>query len=851
MEATQTNTINNAHITFIAKLFYVNDELVKLVYNDVINNTYDKNNMKNVISLLNHFGNVSINLIHNQNILSDHVFTLSKPVALTIINLSSSLILRNKTDTINNMLLDTALSLFVSTRQDIEIVLNNIYSCITSYAGDIADRFSKDITNLNGFLEMRNDYYTQTAILGRTLTLISDVVKIAQLTKDNKMSKISLSIFKTMRDYAFYEKVIAHKYTLPDILKKDTQSKKETHLFGVLTNIIDKSDKSQIEAVFKLINMFNGFSYSIIDKGERNKIFLEEIDTEGKQPIIDKNVMNEFMKQIDNNIRKLFVYSSEAKYKTLTVEITDQIHMCQKISDPKVFIELYSQYLQKRLLDLQMDDSVDIDKLVTVETNLAKLLKYDTSSISSQDTYIKIMMMMNDIRGCDFVNREFRNIPVRFDGDKYPKTFQDTFDRSLTDFMIIRKNVWDGITYDTDKVERINEPDFIKYYLNMFYDFYNKYFKLTTNKAINGSDRRKIRYIYDNSITDMSYEIGEMTYLIRSNVIQASILSYIIDNPNITAEELSNKMNYKLRDMFHCINSLLLSGLIIRKIPNQDNGNTDNTNIKIQFTINPLFKSDSKIINLLEFIDNAIIEHNKACEERKQKEHEMYMNGIKNHIVEIVKVDNNISQTNIIQKLRSINNYNNVDPKIVGDALNLAILSGDIVPNQNSQNETCYSPISMSKETIPKKSFHSEEETVELTADDIKKMTVKSTNVSNCDIDNSKEKETSSNKSRSKSGSNAKSKSESESESESDDTEVYSDITDDDNNDSKTLSSVDEHINKLYEQYENLEAQLSKYPITRNMSIEQRLKVTKERSKIEAAKVELLEILEKWNKQKC
>lgn len=567
----------------------------------VINNNITS---KKIIHIISNFGDIIIRPVVRDAFTG---FYLNKLEADKILSDVINLILINQTDLINILLIDNAIRQFSCTYDDIFYVVEQLYQHISAYAKNISDTIQQDLKEkkfcIENFLQNRVDFIIRTSKLAHVLSSLWDVISL----KGGNICKI-------IADYVFYEQILNRSYEF-DTLKK--------YMFAILFETMDKTNHVHIINVFKIINTYNGFSYSLKDKNKRNDIFNIKLDEESKQIIINKKTTEEFVEQISNNILKLYTseYDNQmnieikdskedpvshneirSQYDKLINNITDSIHMCQRISDPIVFMMLYYQYLQKRLLSQSQNDT-NLDTVTEIETILAKQLR----SKDAPEIYMSIILTINDIRAIDLINTEFHNIPIRFESDKYSKEFQETYDRNKTEFIVLRKNVWNYLK-DSSKnnsvnaIDRFNEPMMIKNYLDMFNDFYEKYFKMSINKnGLNGYDCRRLKYNYSNSVVELSLEFGDQLYKLKTTLVQACILTYIIDARSISVSDLSTKLNMKLQNMTNEINTLLISKLVLRNTT--ENASIDDINIKL--SINPAFKSEFKNIDLTSYLKQA------------------------------------------------------------------------------------------------------------------------------------------------------------------------------------------------------------------------------------------------------
>ena len=491
------------------------------VVNDNINQSNDNINQSNddkiayienirIIKLLDYFGDIKYNTFNSLVIFNN--LGVDEEFAKVYIKDVINNILQGTTDKINIILIEESIRKFVSSDEGIISLINIIYETVLEYAIKCGEKIQKKIleltskstseltskstseltskstseltskstseltseltsksiseltskstsetkfTFINEFMNEKNDYYSKLSKMGIVLKLVNDYVS---LTNNNS------KLFDIIINYTYYKGILERKY----IYKDQTQ-----YIFSILIELVNKNDKNDIFNVFKIINTYKGFSYSLKDKKYRNAIFILELANEKYQKILDYDTMNEFVNYIDKDIRKLYAPNLDNKMK-LIEDITDNIYMCQRIGDIVTFMTLYHRYLQQRFLDMYIDINHNMDynvDKVSIERTIAKLLKYDTSTA---DLYIMIGYVLNDIKGIEFVNNEFRRIEINFNSGKYTEHLQQTFDVKKTNYNILRKSSWNIVS--ESNIDRIIEPENIAIYLDIFQKYYTKFF---------------------------------------------------------------------------------------------------------------------------------------------------------------------------------------------------------------------------------------------------------------------------------------------------------------------------------------------------------------------------------------
>ncbi len=528
---------------------------------------------KTILSILSQFGTVKIEATIPNTISSN--FGITKQIALDHITSTIKSMMDGKYDHVNIILVEICLKQFVTNIEDIHNLIIHIYNVLSDCTKEFVITLQKQLENtqfnLDDFLSLRTKYFVSTAKLGSAFRPLIDVTS---MRKNN--------ILKIMRDYVFYEQILNHQYLI------DGQTK---YLFSALTHIIDKNDKKSITDLFKIINTYNGFSHSVKYKKTRSLIFNPVLDSEEHKLMLSDQLLNEYSALINDDIIKLYKSSDNEEKKVLINQIIDNIYMIQRISNPKLFMEQYHKNLQLRLLNSL--DERELNHNVSIESIFVKLLKES----NFPEIYAMINFSINDVKAAELINNEFRNVTIKFQTDKYHKEFQESFDRTKIYTLVLRELSWDQTMNNRtlDHVMRINEPIMFKNYLDMFEDFYSKFFMSRMSKYA----CRDITYSYECSTVCMDLEINNKIYNLFLNFIQACVLNYIVDNENISANDLALKMNMKLATMNNDINALLLSGIITR----DKTIKADETSIT--FSVNMNFHSDQLNINIPSFLQNA------------------------------------------------------------------------------------------------------------------------------------------------------------------------------------------------------------------------------------------------------
>lgn len=402
----------------------------------------------------------------------------------------------------------------------------------------------------------------------------------------------------------------------------------EWYLFAILIDSIKQNNKYDFVNVYKIINTYNGFSYSLTDKKRRGVLFNPELDNQGQNNIISDNKLLVFVKNIDDNIKKSFSNNvSNQQKKELFNNVIDDMVICKKIANTDDFLRLYHKYLQKRLIE----NNPKLD----IEAKLLELLY-----TKNNNTNIMMEYCINDIKSTIFLNNEFKNIDIVFDSNTYSQQLQQLYNRDISTFNILRHNTW---TIDNNHA-RLCEPNLIKMHLDIFNKFYTSYFS-------NYSDR-KLLYNYDISTVDIELFINGRNYNLHMNLLHATILGHIYDNKQLSALKLAEIMNVQLKDINLEINSLIYSKIVTR------DAKYESDDIEVIFFINPDFTSEYNIINIIDVM-NSIISYNDI---KSNTLDNIIQSNIKNIITDIIihnddkSINHNILYNTLVQFMKEHKN---------------------------------------------------------------------------------------------------------------------------------------------------------------------------------------------------
>lgn len=467
---------------------------------------------------------------------------------------------------LNIILFNTCIKKYMSSEKLIFYIIKYIFDIFVHINQNTKNNvIQKDLDDgtftINSFMNVRSLYYTNSNTIKDYLNCINNYICFDEKNR----------LFQIIRDYAFFDVILNTTYTY---------NGNQSYMFSILIEYIDHNNREDILNVFKIVNIYKGFSYSVTIKEHRKTLFNSDIlDNQGLDSIIPDNVLIDYVKNIDSNIKSTVDTTlSKIKKDQVMSSIINDINMCKKIANKELFKTLYHIYLQKRLLSYTIPNTIVESKLL------------DTLS-EPYNNRINILMdfTINDCIGTTFINNEFKNIMLSFNKGVYSQEMQNAYDRNIATFYILRECAWTSI----DNIGCINVPALINIHLDIFNKYYTTYF----TKRFTRYSSRKINYNYNMSTVDIKLSINNTSYNLHMNLIQASILGHIYNNTELSDSELTSIMNIQLNEIILEIDTLIYSNIVIRK-STFTNGNIENI-----FCINLEFTSDKKDINLIEIID--------------------------------------------------------------------------------------------------------------------------------------------------------------------------------------------------------------------------------------------------------
>ena len=449
-------------------------------------------------------------------------------------------------------------------------LLNLYFNKFNKIANDVQITIQKLLQDKLNFttslINIRENYYN----IVRTLS------KNSQFILNEFIQIPSCRILNVLGEYAFYSNVIDATYIY---YKTDVELINCTNIFEIFKVIIELDLDVDFNCIAKFINQYFGFyfSFKINSCNNENHLFNKNVNLSANSIKLKyKSQVVKVIDKIDTLIRSL-KNKTIKEYPSIVREIVNILGFANNSSAPDDFIVMYSNKLQKRLLD-------NISAF-NIESELIKLFKLNNFNRTQ-------LFLLNYVIN-DFINRHaitniFNTITINFNPAHDPNDIAQ-FNKHSVKYTLLRKIAWTSI--DHQKIEYYSKlvlPTCLKLYVQAFYTFYEKYFIPTNDSNCVGIyANRKILFDYTISTVTINLKFNSNTkYSFVGTVIQTCILIYIFNNKLISAHDLATLMNIPLKFINTEINSLLCANLILKHCESNE---LSDPNMK--FSINSNFTS--------------------------------------------------------------------------------------------------------------------------------------------------------------------------------------------------------------------------------------------------------------------
>ncbi|AYV77526.1 MAG: hypothetical protein Dasosvirus5_5 [Dasosvirus sp.] len=571
---------------------------------------------------------------------------ISETIASEYISSSIKELMKGNTDTVNVLLFDLCTKHYVNTKQKIINLTNVVYNTMIDVAQNyhqlIQQLIDTDQLSIDRFAELQSEYMKNS----------SKMVSMCHLLK-NYISINGNDVFKIIKDYVFY-KIILEK---PYLVKTE-----QVMIFNILISMIGittfgSSRNKSITNVFKIINQYNGFSYSVLDRKTRSEIFSTRVDESAKAKVIDSQMMIEIVTKIDSNIRKLCQMSGESdQIKELIRQITDDVQMCQRVGDPVYFVTLYQTFLLKRLLQNNGDNKITTDvsdnkiNLGASDNKLNQSASDNKLNLSASDNKLnlgasdnklnlsapdnklnlgasdnKLNLSAPDNKLNLGVERAILKL-IRYDDAPDTRILMEFALNDIDGSKFINneyQNIaiqFDSAKYDQNMIASFNrkitnfrvlrqsawknvgairsntrETNDSLTAIEMHLDIFNKYYMEYFNARYYHNSARYLEYSYDQSIVYMTIGFDKTQYKLKMTMGQGNVLSHLVSG-SMNLDRLVEKTGMDKDSISVILNSLIVSGLVCQQ----------DISTKEMFAIDYGFCSDTQYIDVIQFIGCVI-----------------------------------------------------------------------------------------------------------------------------------------------------------------------------------------------------------------------------------------------------
>lgn len=428
-----------------------------------------------------------------------------------------------------------------------------VYQSFNDKCMDIHNLFLNDIINKNftnkKFTEVYSEYIKNCIFIKKLF------FKLNKLCKNKNENEKKINTIYILSNYAFYKHIFDKKYY-----------DKYINDYIELKNV---NTTDNLDVIINVIKIF-GFYSNFIKLLKSDNIKLYDYDVTFNNNLIDINIYESVVKQIDFNIRN---FKNENLEKSNIESFVSNSINCIKIfsdtNDNYNFMILYKTYLKQRLLN-KFDNEIE------------NILLNSFSNKSSIDIFIQMKLMINDMINSQQITKLFKNnnLKINVVSEKYKNVNPADINHSIT---YLNQYLWEDY-YCTNNL--INIPESIDFYIAIYRKLIEKLF----------NDKRTFDINYNKSIITFDIDINNVTYNVKSNLIQYILLNKIITSDNYDINLVHNDFGLIPKDINSEINSLLKSKLVLKSKNSTDN---------LVINFNNSYVSDNKYINLVELYEKA------------------------------------------------------------------------------------------------------------------------------------------------------------------------------------------------------------------------------------------------------
>jgi hypothetical protein len=372
------------------------------------------------------------------------------------------------------------------------------------------------------------------------------------------------NIIAIYSSYLFYNNVINKKYNC---------NENNIYLYDVFLNYWCKENISEFFALLKITNYYYMMASSIKDKELYFNSEIENImrncDVLKTTPFVEKMV-----DLIDTKITQITSGDYENQMLKIVKDIIEFVSFGSKMCEG---IEFVSTYYSKFLKRLFTKANPEIEK---------QILDVFSTKINPE-IYTKMIFCLKDIDNGKIITNKIHSLDkskIIFQSEKYKNIDTQSFDKNIGTYKLFRPYAF----HTNNDIGNLDLPPQLSYFTDIFSSIFKKH-----------DDKLKYKKFftdYELSTTCFDLALKDTVYNFKANLLQTAILMTIIDNPDISAKKIAEKLKInQLKQISIPLNSLITIGLIVR--PSGMAANNPN----ITFSFNSQWENNAE--NPLEIID--------------------------------------------------------------------------------------------------------------------------------------------------------------------------------------------------------------------------------------------------------
>lgn len=413
--------------------------------------------------------------------------------------------------------------------------------------------YKEDILSIQDFIDMYYDYEERYNKLSHFLYTFDNLF----YSEDHKYSRS-----KFIKNNAMYLNVICKSYT---------KGNKKSYIYSILNNIlIDVDNIMDIKEVNELYKIFNLFD-------KRKLIYNIKCED-----VPENMFLNEVSKSLNNLIHTLIVEYSHIDDEVMKKDINNDLNtLLSNINinycNPELFCHYYEYYFEKRLYSKYFLSELEL-KLINNLTHKNFGYLRDNITIKLGDFYEnqifhivihKDPFIITNIRS----NKEFENIINP--GDSVNLNIMTPF--VYRNILLNSKTPQHKSQYDN-----MNIPLNIKLYYHIYKQLYQNWYP-----------KRHFTWDYKKGSSIIQMTLNNKDYQFKVSFPQLYLIYQFNKDNNISAVELSKRLNISLKELGGILNIFLTNKILVR------DQNFKSNDPKVIIAINDHFYSCEDKISLI------------------------------------------------------------------------------------------------------------------------------------------------------------------------------------------------------------------------------------------------------------